>query len=160
MKQTKGMPITGGRLPSRTPYVLANQAETSSGAQRLIRQPDIPQQDSQLRVPAPTNRAWRSASDLAGYARQGMQYGGTGRANSIRQMQDPDYAPVGYERGATKPKPGNPIISGYPTRGNTRVAGDGSQPLAKGIKMRGGKMKTNLDIFSPRVLHEAGLTRL
>jgi len=157
MKSTKGRPITGGQLPRRKRYVLANQADTSSTAQRSVRQPDIPQQDSQLRVPAPTNPNYRANSQ---FQKDALRYGGTGRANSVREMQDPSYGAVGYQSGSTKPKAGNSVISGFPTRGNKRVAGDGNQPLAKGVKSRSGKMRTNLDIFSPRVLHEAGLTKL
>jgi hypothetical protein len=161
MIRKQGKPITAAPLPRRRAYVLANQAETSSTAQRQIRQSDIPQQDSQLRVPAPTNPAWRSASDLSGFAKQALQYGGKGRASSVREMSDPSFGAVGYQSGATKPKrPGTSLISGYPLRSNKRVAGDGNQPLAKSIKSRSGKMRTNLDIFNPRVLHEAGLTKL
>lgn len=156
MKQVQGQPITGSRVPQRRRFVLANQAETSSTAQRQIRLPDTPQQDPQLRVPAPTNPAYRSSSNLSQFARSTL---GRSSARSVREMADPDFAAVGYERNATKPKrPGTSIISGYPTRGNKRVAGDGSQPLAKGIKVK--QFRTNRDIFSPRVLHEAGLTRL
>jgi hypothetical protein len=157
VKTTKGMPISGGRLPRKTRYVLGNQAQTSSTAQRQIRQPDLPQQDPQLRIAAPTQAINRANQK---FQKDALRFGGTGQANSVREMSDPNFGAVGYESGATKPKrPGTSIISGYPTRGNKRIAGDGNQPSA--IKARvSGKMKTNLDIFNPRVLHEAGLTRL
>jgi hypothetical protein len=116
----RGKPISGSGVPRRKPYVLANQAETSQIAQRQIRQPDLPQQDPQLRVPAPTNRSYRSSSDLSQFARSTVdRYG----AKSVREMADPDFEAVGYERSATKPNAGNPIISGYPTRGSKRQAG-------------------------------------
>ena len=154
----KQKPITGGRVPQRKRFVLTNAAATSANAQRQVRIPDLPQQDSQLRVPAPTNPNYRANSQ---FQKDALRYGGTGKANSVHEMSDPNFRDVGYEPGSTKPKrPGTSIISGYPTRGNKRVAGDGNQPMAKGIKSRSGKMKTNLDIFSPRVLHEAGLTKL
>jgi hypothetical protein len=109
-----------------------------------------------MRVPAPTNPKYRANQN---FQKDALRYGGKGQANSVREMSDPSYDAVGYQRGATKPKAaGTSIISGYPTRGNKRVAGDGNQPLAKAIKVK--RFRTNADIFSPRVLHEAGLTRL
>src|SRR5262249_51788166 len=145
------------RVPKRKPFVLSDAAHTSTDAEKLVRINDVPSQDSQLRPPAPTNPAYRANSQ---FQKDALRYGGSGRENSVCDMNDPSFEAVGYKGGATKPKPGNSIISGYATRGNKRLAGDGNQPLAKGIKSRSGKMRTNLDIFSPRVLHEAGLTKL
>src|SRR4051812_28712817 len=111
MIQKRGKPITGARPPRRTRYVLSNQVETSSTLQRQLRQPDLPQQDSQLRVPAPTSPNYRANSGA--FHKDALRYGGTGRANSIREMSDPSFGAVGYRDGATKPKAGNPIISGH-----------------------------------------------
>src|SRR5215472_7940676 len=130
IKTTKGQPITGGRLPRKTRYVLGNQAQTSSTAQRQVRQPDVPQQDPQLRVPSPTNPNYRANSQ---FQRDALRYGGTGKANSVCDMSDPNFGAVGYDSGATKPrfKNGRSIISGSPTQGNQRISGDGNQTIAR-----------------------------
>ena len=76
-KAKNRVPITGGRLLRRRPYVLADQARTSAMAQRQVLQPDLPQQDSQLRVPAPTNPAYQASSQ---FEKDKLRYGGVPRS--------------------------------------------------------------------------------
>lgn len=150
MKQIKGQPITGARAPQRRRFVLGNQAQTSATAQRQIRVPDTPQQDPQLRVSAPAHPYYKTVSN---FAKQGLEYGGRPRATGVANTSATNYRASGDQKpGGYK---GNSIITGQPL-GGKRVVGDGNFPKARVA----GKMKSNLDIFSPRVLHEAGLTKL
>jgi hypothetical protein len=104
-------------------------------------------------IPAPTNSEYRVNPQ---FHKDSMRYGGTGRRIGAANTGVTNYGASGDSKpGGYK---GNTVITGTPTRGGNRVVGDGNQ--RKAIKSRSGKMKTNLDIFNPRVLHEAGLTKL
>jgi len=151
-------PITGAQPQySRKRPLVPDAKDTSADAQIMIEEAPSPFKNRLQvpQIPASTNPNYRANSQ---FQKDALRYGGTGRASTVREMRDPDFGAVGYERGATKPKSGNSVISGYPTRGNGRVAGDGNQRVAKGIKVK--RFRTNTDIFSPRVLHELGLSKL
>jgi hypothetical protein len=91
------------------------------------------------------------------FSKQGKAYG-AGRLKSVHEKHSVPYGNVGYPAGPYQSKRGlHSVNSGYPQGAQSEV-GSGTQP--KAIKSRSGKMKTNLDIFNARTLHEAGLTKL
>ncbi len=138
MKVVKGNPISGGAgQPRPRPPVLTNQAMTSAGAQRIVRQPQQDQGNPHgiRRIPAGVNqnfakitRPYGSASsNLMPRKSSASQPQSSVRAGTTAEM----LAAVGEPR---LPRGYNPIISGYPTRGSQRVVGGGNQPSAKGRK--------------------------
>lgn len=153
----KNAPISGGKGQFRpTPNVLSDAAATSSDAQKLVRASESPFQNRQgaAQIPAPAHPYYKTGSN---FAKQGLRYGGVPKRVGAANTGETNYAASGDRKpGGYK---GNPIITGRPTSGGQRIAGDGNFP--KAIKTKAsGRMRTNLDIFSPRVLHEAGLTKL
>ena len=156
MIKKRNQPISGARPEySRKRPLVPEANATSENAQEMIDEAPSPFKNRMQvpQIPAPTNPTYRSSSNLSQFARSTVD---RSRTLSIREMQDPNVGAVGYERGATKPKAGNPVISGTPTRGGKRMSGDINLP--KTVKVQ--QFKTNRDIFSPRVLHEAGLSKL
>jgi len=123
---TKGknrVPITGSsRVPARRKFVLGNQAQTSSTLQRQVRLPDTPQQDSQLRVGAPTHPAYRVGADFAKATLEKRS------SFSIHNRPTVNLGAVGEPR---LPRGYNSINSGFPQTGRQRVVGGGNQPSAQ-----------------------------
>jgi len=124
----------GRRQMRPVPPVLANAADTSRDSQRQIRQPgepfSSPHGATQTRTgrvsnpslgipytkPAPVNARPQSYGKRAGVANTSL---------SAQEM-----AAVGYGPSATRSS--NPIISGHPTRNQSRSTGPSSQPKALG----------------------------
>ena len=121
----KGQPITGSRtaMQSRSP-VLANQAQTSRDAQKIVNRPPMPFDNPRgtVKAPAPSNRSgsWR-VDNLQGSSGKRAGVGNT--YLSAQEMNAVGYAP-------TATRSTNPIISGFPTRNNPRKSGGASQSVA------------------------------
>lgn len=133
MISKKGKPISGGAGQFRpTPNVLANAADTSRDAQRLVRASASPFQNrqGQLNVPVPSvshNKAYGSTGGGTKPRPWGAaQPNSTPRAGTTADM----LAAVGEPR---LPRGYTSIISGYATKPQ-RIIGGGNQPSAKGRK--------------------------
>ena len=128
IKTVKGKPITGsGKVFKPEPPVLTDQARTSAGAQRILRQPAQKWGNpyNETNVPAPANRNFERDQIAALPSNRGTspsKQGGQAKSDySVTQgtsLSDDMMAAVGYAPNATKST--NPIISGYPTRGSKR----------------------------------------
>jgi hypothetical protein len=158
MIKKQGKPITGNPMRYRPiKPLLSNQTQTSLQAeQRTRRGPSkLVNSKNETNTPAPANRNYRAGKG-AEFARATVPQFTT---NSVNEPHTVPFANVGYASGPYQSQRGiHSVNSGHPTRAK-REAGPGSFP--KAIKPRvTGKLTTNLDIFSPRVLHESGLTRL
>ena len=158
MISKNGRPITGNpvRFRVRRP-LLSNQNATSTQAQQLIRRgpAKLVNKNNETNAPAPRNALYSVQSD---FSKQGRAYG-AGRTNSVHDRHRVNDAAIGYSEGGYSSRRGlHSVNDGYPLRAQ-REAGPGSFP--KAIKPRvTGQMRTNRDLFSDRVLHEAGITRL
>jgi hypothetical protein len=120
MIKKKGRPISGGAGQFRpTPNVLSDAAATSRDAQKLVRASPAPFQNRQgsMNIPAPTHPSFRANPQ---FSKDLLKYGATGRSVSVRNAPTVNLGAVGEPR---LPKGYNPIISGFPTRGATRTAG-------------------------------------
>jgi hypothetical protein len=140
---TKGklkVPISAGAGQFQPkPSVLTNQATTSAGAQRIVRQPPQDQGNPHgiLRVPAGVNQNF--AKDQRPYGSAG---GVTPRPSSASQPlknfsvhkgtshSAAEMAAVGYSVNATRGT--NSIHNGFPTRNPQRVIGGGNFPANRG----------------------------
>lgn len=133
----RGNPITAERLAKKRPYPVQNQALTSSGAMKIVRVDDNPAQDSQLRVPAPSNPEWTVDEE---FSEDGRRFGAKGKPVGVAKTGTTNYAASGDR----KPKGYNVINDGGYTPGGKRTVGNGNQPSAQGRQW-----KTNADIFTP-----------
>jgi len=118
-------------LPTRP--VPSNAADTSRDSMRQIRQSGEPHSNPHGARQTPTGRINNRALGIP-FERQApvnakpQSYGKlAGVANT--SLSAAEMAAVGYSPTATRSA--NPIISGYPTRGQRRTVGSGSQPRAK-----------------------------
>jgi hypothetical protein len=150
-------PITGARpqYSRKRPYI-PDAKDTSLDEERFISEPPTPFKNNQSNlngIPAGTNPAYRANS---AFYKDNLRYGGQGRTDSVKNKHTVNHAAVGYDKGPYQSKRGlHSVNSGYPTNPRNEV-GDGNFP--KAIKVK--RFQTNTDIFNPRVLHEAGLTKL
>jgi hypothetical protein len=138
---TRGkMPISGGAgQPKPKTPVLTNQATTSAGAERVVRQsPQISGNRYGIAsVPAGVHEGFSKAQRPYGSTSSNLKPRPWGAAqphvdHSIHKgtsLSAAEMAAVGYTANATRGK--NPIHSGHPTRGVTRTVGGGNQPSAK-----------------------------
>lgn len=112
--------------PSRSmrpqPPVLTDQ-RTSEGAQRLISRPPSPFDNpySAVNVPAPANPGERFSGDNATEGRTRWLRSSSASIHSGTSLTKEEMAAIGYEPGDTKST--ESIISGFPTKGNSRQSG-------------------------------------
>jgi hypothetical protein len=131
--------------------------DTSADAQTMIDEaPTVfKNRNTAANIPAPTNPNYRSSSNLSQFAKSTVDR--TSKV-SVKNRPSVNSSAVGYSKPYVSNRGLNPQNNGFPLTGVKRTVGAGSFP--KAIKSRSGKMKTNLDIFNSRTLHEAGLTKL
>jgi len=139
----RGVPITAGRTEySKKKPLVPNAADTSADAQTMIDESPMPfkNRNSVPQIPAGTHSYSRANSQ---FQKDALRYGATGRANSVRGMEDPSFPAVGYESGSTKPKfsRGKGIISGTPTQSraqsgtiSTNLGPDATEAQVKGMR--------------------------
>lgn len=113
--------------PSRTmaprPPVLTDQARTSAGAQRIIQRPSMPFENpyGPKNVPAPASQTERFSGNNATEGRTRFLQHSSASVHSGTSLSREEMAAIGYEPNDTK---GDwSLISGQPTRGNQRQAG-------------------------------------
>jgi hypothetical protein len=131
-------PITASRTAMRPrPPVLANQADTSNDAQKMVRRPPEPFADPQGQLNVPPGRLnYKTLGipyEVQSRGPKPQSYGKlVGVANT--SLSASEMAAVGYSPNATKSN--SSIISGNPTRNAQRRTGPDSQPRATGATTR------------------------
>jgi len=150
-------PITGA-MPeySRKKPLIPEANDTSANAQTMIDEAPSPFKNRMQvpQIPAPTNPDNRANSQ---FHLDNRRFGAKGMPSSVKNKPTVPYGAVGYDKPYSSTRGLNSVNNGMAVQGKKQV-GDGSFP--KAIKTSAAKMKTNRDIFSPRVLHEAGLSKL